>query len=240
MGRPVKLAIFDFDGTLCATHEAITHCIDLSFRHHGRIAPDPGRVRELIGRGLGLADTFKALDALPRNDEGSMRAWIGVYRSYYNGGPGQSLTRLFPGARDVLATITSTGARIVVLSNKGEVAVRTALDRFDIASFVSLTVCDRPGRKMKPDPTSYYEEIRASFADISAAETIMVGDTVADIQFARNIQVCACWATYGYGDAAACRSLSPDIVIDALSDLYPIFDRLPTTAGFQHDNGLVA
>lgn len=84
----MQFAIFDFDGTLCATHDAIVHCIGLSFQHHGRRAPSPLQINETISRGIGLADTFGALDATSFNDKDVLDAWVRTYREYYNSDQG--------------------------------------------------------------------------------------------------------------------------------------------------------
>jgi phosphoglycolate phosphatase-like HAD superfamily hydrolase len=50
----------------------------------------------------------------------------------------------------------------------------------------------------------------------------MVGDTMADIQFAKTIGVRSCWASYGYGDLLACRQLAPGYEIRCFAALLSV------------------
>ncbi|WP_334419151.1 MULTISPECIES: HAD family hydrolase [unclassified Bradyrhizobium] len=142
---------------------------------------------------------------------------------------GRSRTQLFPYAHAALKAISAAGIGIVVVSNKGEKAIQIALEQFRISSFVSLLVCDRPGAKMKPDPACFTEIIQPALGFVAPADTIVIGDTVADIQFARNIGARSCWASYGYGDPVQCRALAPDHIVSSLNELVPILG-IPTPA----------
>jgi phosphoglycolate phosphatase len=150
----------------------------------------------------------------PGLDEREIDNWIVVYREIYNGGEGERQTRLFPGVQETLHLLTDAGCRVVVVSNKGERAVHNALNSLGIEKYVDLAICDRPGVKKKPDAASYVDIIQPAFSAIGADRTIVVGDTTADIQFARNCGLSVCWAAYGYGDAEVCYGMKPDIVID--------------------------
>jgi phosphoglycolate phosphatase len=206
------LIIFDFDGTLCETRNAIAHCLSMTFDNFGRARPERALVWETIGKGIDLRETIRSL--CQDLEEGEVDNWIVAYREIYNDGEGQRRTELFPGVQETLHMLTDAGCRVVVVSNKGERAVQNALSSLGIGKYVDLAVCDRPGVKKKPDAASYVDIIRPTFSAIGADRTIVVGDTTADIQFARNCGLSACWAAYGYGDADVCYAMKPDIVID--------------------------
>jgi len=50
----------------------------------------------------------------------------------------------------------------------------------------------------------------------------MVGDTEADLHFARDVGIRSCWASYGYGDHDGCRALAPDYEIATFPGLLEI------------------
>lgn len=219
----LRLCIFDFDGTLCATHEAIAYCLNRTFEHYGEPLPSSEAITATIRTGIGLSETFAALRTNSLN-AGDSDGWVATYRALYNGGDGQARSYLFPGVEDVLAHLKERGCRIAVVSNKGEVAVREALAHYGIADYVDLAVCDRPGVARKPDPASYRQIIAPAFPDIAPAETIVIGDTAADIVYARNVGARACWAGYGYGDGEICSSLQPDVTLERIADLKAYLD----------------
>jgi phosphoglycolate phosphatase len=214
----VELYIFDFDGTLCATHEAIAHCLLRTFDYYSEPQPAAAAITAAIRSGIGLAETFARLrnhGLQPHEADG----WAATYREFYNSGDGQGRTYLFPGVEEALAHVRDSGGAIAVVSNKGEVSVRHALAHFGIARYVDLVVGDRPGIASKPNPGSYHQIIAPAFPGITPAETMIIGDTAADIVYARNIGAVACWACYGYGDAEWCSGLAPDIILEDIGDL---------------------
>ncbi|MEZ2229655.1 HAD family hydrolase [Microcoleus sp.] len=54
------------------------------------------------------------------------------------------------------------------------------------------------------------------------SEVLMVGDTAVDLLFAKNAQIDACWAAYGYGVRDECVSLEPTFVINNIEELFSI------------------
>lgn len=64
----------------------------------------------------------------------------------------------------------------------------------------------------------------AGLADavVDASKVVVVGDTVADIQFTRNIGARACWTRHGYGERVECAELKADFTIEKLMDVMTI------------------
>lgn len=228
----ISLAIFDFDGTLFDTHESISQTIKLTFDALlSTQTPPEAEIYRLIASGAGLADTFKALHPSPGEftptDEDE---WIEKYRALYST-HGQSLIKAFPGAKDLLTELNSYKVPIAIVSNKGVAAVKTALERNDLAGYVpeDLIIGDKTsGAKRKPDPASYVDVLaptlreRYGAGELEPEKVLVVGDTVADIQFARNIGSKVCWCRYGYGDREACQELGADFVVDSLAEVVGI------------------
>jgi len=215
-----RLLILDFDGTLCVTHEAIIYCIRQTFAAFDVPRPEEADMRRTIGMGIGLEETFASLNPMLHSEQvSSLSSWITTYRRIYNSGEGQARTHLFPNVRSVLRKVSDSGIAVVLWSNKGEVAVRAAMERFRIAEFISLAACDAPGIQKKPAPDSFKRVIRPAFPHIAPAETLVVGDTAADILFARNVVADSCWASYGYGRAEECLPLKPTFTIQRFTDL---------------------
>ncbi|KAM5447417.1 putative phosphoglycolate phosphatase [Microsporum audouinii] len=224
-----SLAIFDFDGTLFDTHESIEQSIKLTF---DALMPShtlpQSEVHRLISSGAGLSDTFRALHPDPtaftvvEEDR-----WIDKYRAIY-ATDGQLLIRAFPGAKDTLHELELQKIPIAIISNKGVAAVKTALERNDIAKYIpeNLIIGDKtPGAERKPSPASFTEVLAPTLrtqyglTGIDASRVLVIGDTVADIQFARNIGGQACWCRYGYGDHGACNELEPEFIVDSLREV---------------------
>ncbi|KAJ5690231.1 hypothetical protein N7462_004623 [Penicillium macrosclerotiorum] len=228
----IALAIFDFDGTLFDTHESISHTIKLTFDAFlPTHVPPQVEIHRLIASGAGLADTFQALHPFPSNFTPPVETeWIEKYRALY-ATHGQLLIQAFSGARDLLAELNAQHVPIAIVSNKGVAAVKTALERNGLESYVpeNLIIGDKtPGAKRKPDPASFLDVLvpvlreKHKLEDVDPQTVLVVGDTVADLQFARNIRSKVCWCRYGYGDQAACQAAEPDFVVDSLGEVLAI------------------
>ena len=70
-----------------------------------------------------------------------------------------------------------------------------------------------PGFKLKPNRQCWDEIIKPRFPNVEPEQVLVVGDTLTDIQFARNIGAKICWAKYGYGEEALA-SERPDFVVE--------------------------
>jgi phosphoglycolate phosphatase len=225
----ISLAIFDFDGTLFDTHESISQTIKFTFDALSTYTPPQPEIHRLIASGAGLGDTFRALYPSPNEFAAVENEWIEKYRALY-ATHGQQLIKAFPGAKDLLTELNARKVPIAIVSNKGVAAVKTALHRNGLDGYVpeDLIIGDKtPGAKRKPDPASFVDvlipALRESYGvDIKAEDVLVVGDTVADIQFATNIGSNVCWCRYGYGDREACEELKPHFVVDSLAEVVGI------------------
>ncbi|MES2998633.1 MAG: HAD family hydrolase [Pseudomonadota bacterium] len=214
-----KLIILDFDGTLCSTHEAILFCIKRAYETLGKPVPKHNFSDETIRAGLGMESTLKTLS--PELSDAEIQSLLDTYESIYLQ-EGEQKSTAFEKAGKVLSKLDSAGFILTVVSNKAFAAVNIALERFDLKKYIEMVVGDTKTLRKKPDPMAYTDFIKPKFNTISPNEILMVGDTPADLLFAKNIGTDSCWAEYGYGDAKTCRALKPTYSIRRLIDLLHI------------------
>lgn len=216
-----KLVIFDYDGTLCATHDAISHALTEVFIQRMQLEVDAIEVSRLIGRGITLLETVREIHpqgAALSDDE--LNEWQQHYRAIYR----ETSTKWVTAFPDAVKTVVecSTFASTAVVSNKGKAALESSLRQLGFSASVNQVFADDGVSPKKPDPALYSEVIRTAFPDALPSSTIMVGDTAADLQFARDSGIVGCWAQYGYGNADDCHSIGYDYRIAELKDLIPI------------------
>lgn len=217
--KKYKMTIFDFDGTICKTEQAIVHCILKTFETFGEAKPKKEIVKETVSTGVGLKETFELLDPIYFDTKtNDIKQWIITYREIYKQ---ESLDKisLFDGVEKIFENLHKDRTSIVVVSNKGKEAVETAIDKFGLSNYVSLIVADT-GEMKKPDPKIYYEYILPKLGDtVKKSEVIIIGDTPSDLLFAIKVGVDSCWAAYGYGDKGKCNLLNPKYTIDSIAEL---------------------
>lgn len=217
---PFELVILDFDGTVLKTDDAITHCTLQTLREHKPDLPQDVefQIRQLIGTGTTLGDTFERLGM---NTQNAVAQAVGRYREMY-AQVGLGLCTLYEGAKEAISLFSRAGVKVAILSNKGHEALLKAVAHFGLEQDVSFVAGERDGIKPKPDPGVYKSEIVPLFSLTPQARVLMIGDTEADIQFAHAINASSCWVTYGFGDPAACNALEPTFIANSIADTIPL------------------
>jgi phosphoglycolate phosphatase len=216
--RP-EVVLLDFDGTLAATHLAVIECVNRTSAMLGHGLVEQQKISMAIAGGLSLPETFTT--AIRGLTPHQVAACVDVYRGLY-ANVDLEHSRLFEGVRETIKAMHEAGVRLAVLSNKGPIAIARALQRFALASFIAQVLAADPGAPTKPDPALFDLRIAPVFPNVPRSAFLMVGDTTADIRFAKSIGIPSCWASYGYGDPIACKQLAPEHEIGCFAELMSI------------------
>jgi len=215
-----SLYLFDYDGTLCDTRQAIAYSFRRTFAHYRVAPPAPAVLAAANARGLILADMFRHFN--PALTAAEVAEWVLTYRAIYVT-EAEPLVTPFPGARALFEQLTGRGAQLAVLSNKGVAVLEASLEQLGLRPYVSLVVGDgsRPDKPLakKPDPMMFHELVRPRFPQLPPARMLMIGDTPADLEFARNCGIDSCWVSFGFGDAAECQAWQPTHVVASLAEI---------------------
>jgi phosphoglycolate phosphatase len=105
-------------------------------------------------------------------------------------------TRPYPGLSDAVRAL-SQEARLAVLTNKPEGLTRRLLEGFGLSDSFQSVIGGDSAFPRKPDPAGLLHLIRE--AGVTAEATIMVGDSMIDVETARAAGAVACVAMYGFG-----------------------------------------
>lgn len=128
-------------------------------------------------------------------------------------------TRPYDGITEVLRSLT--GIRLAVLTNKPLEPTRRLLDHFGwTGTFDRVIGGDGPFAR-KPDPAGLLDVMRTCGAE--PHETMMVGDSMVDVDVARQAGTQICVAAYGFGAARGDLSLRGDeLIAHSAADLHTI------------------
>ncbi|MDF7674333.1 HAD family hydrolase [Acetobacteraceae bacterium ESL0709] len=211
-----ELLLIDYDGTMAETRPAILKGLSEAFRETGHQAPSKEDMAATLGHGGTLADFFHM--AVPNATMQDVQDFVRIYRAYYSVADEED-TVLFPDVTETLKQLGEAGFRLVVISNKLSITLTKSLERFGIASFFEAVIGAEEGKARKPDPALYRERLQPLYPQIEPGNMLMVGDTLADLQFAKAAHMASCWASYGHGVEAACLAEKPDCQIRHFSEL---------------------
>lgn len=190
----IKLIIFDLDGTLVDSLADLTDATNAMLKHFGRRELNSREVRLLVGQGARRLVERAMPDASLEMIEEGVRIFVA-----YNEAHIVNKTRLYPGVRETLA-ILSKFCRMAVISNKNTALCRKLLEVLEVAEHFSeiMGADSYPLRKPSPEP------ILKLLADcgLTAAETVIVGDSCNDMIAGKGAGVVTVGCTYGYGEAS--------------------------------------
>ncbi|MGB8274447.1 MAG: HAD-IA family hydrolase [Alphaproteobacteria bacterium] len=210
----LRLAIFDCDGTLVDGQYAILAAMRAAWRAEHIPDPDPDKVRRVVG--LPLVTAIETL--LPDASAALHRALSVHYVEAF-----QRLRMapdyrepLFPGAVEALERMASEGFVLGIATGKSRRGLLATLGRHGLERrFATFQTSDEgPG---KPDPRM----VNLAMADIGAepAGTVMIGDTVFDMEMAQNANVIAVGVSWGYHGGHELRAAGAVAVADTFDDL---------------------
>ncbi|MEN3176737.1 HAD family hydrolase [Gluconobacter sp. OJA] len=210
------IVLLDYDGTLAETQPAILRSLKEAFEASGYKGPSSDALKHQLSKGGTLQTLFQAI--VPDSDGDDAQAFVRHYRAYYPKAD-QEETVLFDGVKSVLDDLKADGATLVILSNKHAPTVHASIKRFGLGGWISNVIASEPDYPHKPDPRVMTDRVRPLFPEVPASDFLMVGDTAADLGFARNSGIASCWASYGHGSATQCIDLKPDFQIDSIAGL---------------------
>ncbi len=184
-----KLLIFDWDGTLIDSVQRIVDCYHACF-HILRLTPPPdSQVMELIG--LPLAEAFSTL--FPHLPQARLPECVETYRRYWLD-DSFPLSSLFAGVKDMLVTLEDQGYQLAVATGKSRLGLERELEYYQLGHHFPHTRCARE-TPAKPDPEMLYQLMKLNRS--SPEQTLMIGDTLLDLEMARNARIDAVGVTSG-------------------------------------------
>lgn len=213
-----KLIIFDWDGTLADTTGPITAAFQASFRACGLPEPEANQIRALIGYSLPQIVYTLA----PEADRRTRELLIETYAASSLNPNNQNMT-LFPSALPCLQTLKSQGYWLAVATGKGRSGLDKAIAQTDTADFWLATTCagEQPS-KPAPDMVLHL----CGQLGLMPSETLVVGDTVYDLDMAANAGAAAVGVATGAHSKALLLERRPLAVIDDLAELPPLLAAL--------------
>jgi len=212
----IKLVIFDLDGTLVDSRVDLANSVNAMLKHFGK-AELPCEVISgyigdgapmLVRRSLGDPDDDKFV-----ND--ALDYFLGWYREHK-----LDNTYVYEGVKEALVAISgsSNGERrkMAVLTNKPVRPSQMIVDALGLGGFFTQVYGGNSFHTKKPDP----EGARALLAEygVSAADTVMVGDSEIDVLTARNAGMYSVGLSYGFAPHTL-ETVPPDVLVDTPQEM---------------------
>lgn len=191
----MKAVILDFDGTMGDTNGLIVKTMQQTI---GRLRLPERTAEECAAMiGLPLRRTFTELIPM---DEETGRKCEETYTELFlkNNVPGA--VPLFPHVKETLHELHARGLTLTIASSRGRDSLTEFVETMGLAPYISYIVSAWDVAEAKPAPEMVIKTLE--YLGCGAADVLVVGDTVFDIDMGRNAGTCTCAVTYGNGKRA--------------------------------------
>lgn len=207
----IRNIFFDFDGTLADTTEGIVQCTLVTLQKLGLPASSPERIRSVIG--LPLTGCFeRGTDTPPER----IAEACATYRKLFNE-IAIPCTTLYPGTKETLAELQARGFTLALCTSRSNNSLNALLQVLGIRTHFSAIVTNEDVSHPKPAPDIALLALERLGAQPD--ETLVVGDTVFDLQMGRAARCRTCGVTWGNQDRAQLQTAGPDLIIDNFGEL---------------------
>jgi len=208
--------IFDLDGTLIDSREDIADAANFALEKLGVPAvPSPSVWRHIGG---GIRSLLGGI--LKTEDAAVIKRAVECFREYYSAHC-LDKTVLYPGVTEVLAYYDGRKKRMAVVTNKDQEFTHKILAGLGVEKYFQSRIGAREGDRKKPHPDLLHRALEELKSD--PAQTVIIGDSPADIEAGQKAGTKTCGVGYGIGEPEKVRKAKPDFWVETPSELIKLF-----------------
>ena len=181
--------LFDLDGTLIDSTEAILESFDESFKAFDMETPSDELIKSLVGHPL--ETMYQGLGVSPKNIQDIIKAYKEHYRLI-----SRKKTLLLPNAIEAIEE-ANRFATLGIVTTKTKRYSLELLEHLGILKYFSIII----GREDVINPKPHPEPVLKAISLLKARKdfTWMIGDTMMDINSAKDAGAKSCGVLCGYG-----------------------------------------
>jgi len=200
--------IFDFEGTLANTQKAVFKAWEMTCYEMSLPRPKIEAIKLMKSW-----DLVKIAEVVGNNQNTSQI--VATYKQNYQ--KIESRVTLFEAVLETLQNLKEQNKSLYIVSSKTSQALEIVTENLGIKDLFVQTVGAEDIEFAKPNPAVI--ELLITKYSLNKSETIMIGDTLVDIQMGQNAGVKTCGVSWGSTDLETIESFGADFTIDKISKL---------------------
>ena len=222
MTGPLRLILFDVDGTLVDSQVGIVSSMTSAFDAVGQTPPQRSELLSVVG--LSLDHAFLRL--APELDAAGRTHMADIYKQTYarerQAVGSATFSPLYPGVQEMLGALSAVPEIILgVATGKSRRGLEALISGHALEGvFLTHQVAD--DHPSKPHPSMIEAALRESGADRRNA--VMIGDTAFDIGMARAAGIRSIGVSWGYHPVSALDDA--DVIVDTVCEISPAISAL--------------
>ncbi len=215
MSAPLRLVLFDVDGTLVDSQGSIVAAMTASFNALSLPVPDRQAILSIVGLSLPIAISKLANEHATEVQQRLVDGYKQAYHAH-RVAQGAASSPLYPGAREVIEALHAIPEVLLgVATGKSQRGLDALIEAHGLERyFVTRQVADH--HPSKPHPSMI--ETACAETGVGAGNTVMIGDTRFDMDMARAAGVPGIGVSWGYHDRSA---------LESATRIIETFDQLP-------------
>lgn len=203
-----RIILFDLDGTLIDSTQAVFESFCHSFKTLGEKEPSFNAVSSQIGHTL--EDMFQTLGAKNENLQKHIDVYKGHYRQICN-----AKTQLLTHAKEAILKAHTFATLGVVTTKTGKYS-KLLLEHFDVLQYFACVVGREDVTYAKPDKEPILKALELINIPLQKNQIFMIGDTPLDILAASNAGVNSIGVLSGYASKETLEKHTNTLAKDAL------------------------
>lgn len=212
-----KLVVFDLDGTLCNTLSDLASAVNNALKSENLFVHPLDSYRGFVGNGVN--NLIRQAMGEHVDDSEMFKRVKQYFERYYQQHLCDS-TVLYDGIDDLLDKLNALGVKIAVHSNKPHEYVLTILDRLCKNYKFECVIGQQERYERKPSAQVLC--LMLDTLNVSAQDTLYVGDSDVDVYTAHNGSVKVCGVSWGFRGEDELKSAGADFIAQDADQLYNI------------------
>lgn len=214
----LKLVAFDLDGTVADTLADLAAAVNHALSRQSLSGYPTEDFRRFVGNGVNnLMRTVLGENFTPERVEEMKTDFYAYYADH-----SLDKTTAYEGMAELLDELSRRGLMTAVISNKPDDFVPAILNTLYPDHQFTLAWGQKPEFPRKPAPDALLKAME--LCGVDREETLYIGDSNVDVQFAHNAGVAVCGVSWGFRGRAELEEAGADSIADSAQELLRIIE----------------